>query len=111
MRKIKMTILILLAGVFLTSCAAIKQVQIKKQILNDPSVSEDIKESIRNKKISIGMTKKEVYASWGPYVTWSPCSTKLVTENGVMESWDYTLVGSCSDIVYFKDGKVSGWSQ
>ena len=111
MRKIKVIILVLLAGVFLTSCAAVKQNRIKKQILNDPSVSEYTKECIRNKQIHVGMTKEEVYASLGPYCYWSPCTTKLVTENGTMESWDYSLIGYCHTVVYFRDGKVSGWSK
>lgn len=80
----------LLLVIFLSGCAHHQQINVRNQILSDADTPQHVKEKIINKQISVGMTKKQVIASWG-----EPCWWCYGTRQSSMgDTWEYNVFGS-----------------
>lgn len=71
--------------------------QLLDEFFNKDETPEDLEQTIREGKISVGMTKPQVITSWG-----DPSDTsRIVTTNGVSEQWRYGF--SEPRYLYFQD--------
>lgn len=75
--------------------------------IKNSSWSDEIKDLCVKQKISLGMTKEQVIASWG-----KPNDiNRTVTMRGVSEQWVYGSYGSYAKhkLLYFEDNKLTAW--
>lgn len=106
--------IVLFCVLFLASCGSTKVLSRQEKFLqSNPHLNKAIRAYINRGQISIGMTKEMVHASWGdPYFI-----EKTRTTTVSIEDWVYTRDLSkdycCAlpEVVHFKNGLVSGWSQ
>ena len=76
----------------LSGCGLIQQNATTREVLSDPTLPAQTRKAIVEKKIRIGMTKKQVIAAWG-----SPCGYcpgTRTTSRG--EWWEYNIFGTGS---------------
>ena len=112
MTKKTISITLTIFFISLTACGYAQMKRIRREVLSDPNTSPAVKQLIEEKKIAVGMTQREVVATWGNPNPLSPCNTKTVSYGDVYESWDYSKVGYCTGfILRFRNGKLTGWSR
>ncbi len=107
----KTIIFIGILSIFLSSFTTIQK---RRQDYVDahPELDYQIKESILNGEIELGMTKEQVVASWGhPAIINKPDISR-----GVYEQWEYynnpDSLHSCQVVyIYFKNGVVESWGE
>ena len=109
----KKLVIMLFCIIFFAGCASVMLSRPEEYVQNNPQLSEVLKDQILRNQISIGMTKEMVHASWGdPYFT-----EKVRTATQSIENWVYTrdlarnYCCALPEVVHFKDGRVSGWTQ
>jgi len=99
---------------FLASCGSTEILSRQERFLrNNPRLDKAIRTQINKNQISIGMTKEMVRASWGdPYYIEKARTATMVIENWVYDR-DLPKDHCCAlpEVVHFKNGFVSGWSQ
>ena len=108
------TIIALAMCALLTNCGMAYNAKIKNEVLNSPETSYSTKELIKARKITVGMTQKEVIASWG-----SPCGHCYGTrKSSAGEWWEYNVFGSgrysagAGTYLFFDNtGKLKYWSE
>lgn len=112
--KILKNLFFILSIALLNACGAIEQNRIRTNVLNDPLTPESIKSSIKEGKITIGMTKEQIIAAWG-----SPCGYCYGTRESSHGSiWEYNPFGTgrysigAGTYLYFgNDGKLRSWTK
>ena len=75
----------------------------KDYVYDHPDLKQRIKDLILNGKISLGMTTKEVEASWGP----DHRTNRSVGSWGVHEQWIYLD----RYYLYFENGVLTSWDK
>lgn len=107
----KIIILMSILCIFLSSCAT-AQKRRQDYVKAHPELDDQIKESILNGKIILGMTKAQVIASWGrPVRIRQPVGSWRVYEQWIYYN-DPDSPHSCPIIyVYFRNGIVESWGE
>ncbi len=67
-----------------------------------PTWSDTICTAVTNKKILIGMTKEQVYESWG----YPKKTHRVVSATGVKEQWAFP-----GTFLYFENGILTSWEE
>lgn len=114
LKKIPSDLFLILVIATLTGCGAIEHNRVRASVLSDPLTPESIKSSVKENKITIGMTKEQVVAAWG-----NPCGYCYGTrENSHGSVWEYNPFGTgrysigAGTYLYFGiDGKLRYWTK
>lgn len=92
------------------TCVKLNKVRerLERKLYAENGVNQRIINAIMERKIILGMTKKDVIASWG-----QPNDiNKTVTTYGTDEQWVYGFISLYSDtlqFLYFDDGILTSW--
>ncbi len=114
-------VFIALAGL-MQGCGATRELEIRRSVMADTALTEEVRRAIDRKDLLQGMTQNEVIASWGLPCKW--CSGTRKNPGG--DIWEYNITAFGPDSVlnitdllgeataiylYFdKDGKLRHWS-
>lgn len=73
-----------------SGCSTALEERTRSDVLSKEDLSPEIRRTIMNKKIMVGMTKDQVIASWG-----KPCSWCYGTrQSSTGDTWEYSKFGS-----------------
>lgn len=103
--------IMVIAAALLAGC--ITNSPIRKEVLADPSTTPEVRAAVEKRQIRVGMTQKEVIASWG-----SPCNTCYGTRSATWgDTWEYNLfgnsrhgIGGGTYLFFDRAGRLKNWS-
>jgi len=83
---VAMSFLIIASG-----CSTSLEKKTRNDVLSKENLSPEIRRTIINKEIMVGMTKDQVLASWGKPCSWWCYGTR---QSSTGDTWEYSKYGS-----------------